>query len=83
MACCGYVRASTCDQDLILRTQILGAADGEIICAEKASGSSRTGKNELQLLLEFLCPVDTLMVTGVDRLACSIKDLKDIVYALN
>lgn len=35
------------------------------------------------LLLEFLRPGDTLMVTRVDRLARSIKDLQDIVYALN
>ncbi|MGX2009074.1 recombinase family protein, partial [Enterobacter asburiae] len=45
--------------------------------------SSRTGRSELQLLLEFLRPGDTLMVTRVDRLARSIKDLQDIVYALN
>ena len=48
-----------------------------------ASGSSRTGRSELRLLLEFLRPGDTLMVTRVDRLAHSIKDLQDIVYALN
>jgi len=37
----------------------------------------------LQLLLELLRPGDTLMVTRVDRQACSIKDLQDTVYALN
>jgi len=68
---------------LTLQTQILRAAGCEIIRAEKASGSSRTGRSELQLLLEFLRPGDTLMVTRVDRLALSIKDLQDIVYALN
>lgn len=35
------------------------------------------------MLLEFLRPGDTLMVTRVDRLARSIKDQQDIVYALN
>uniref|UniRef100_UPI0004A30988 recombinase family protein n=1 Tax=Enterobacter asburiae TaxID=61645 RepID=UPI0004A30988 len=69
--------------DLTLQTQTLRAAGCEIIRAEKASGSSRTGRSELQLLLEFLRPGDTLMVTRVDRLARSIKDLQDIVYALN
>lgn len=82
MALYGYARVSTSDQDLTLQTQTLRAAGCEIIRAEKASGSSRTGRSELQLLLEFLRPGDTLMVTRVDRLARSIKDLQDIVYAL-
>lgn len=82
MALYGYARVSTSDQDLTLQTQTLRAAGCEIIRAEKASGSSRTGRRELQLLLEFLRPGDTLMVTRVDRLARSIKDLQDIVYAL-
>ncbi|KGM29103.1 DNA invertase [Photorhabdus luminescens] len=83
MALYGYARVSTSDQDLTLQTQTLRAAGCEIIRSEKASGSSRTGRSELQLLLEFLRPGDTLMVTRVDRLARSIKDLQDIVYALN
>lgn len=83
MALYGYTRVSTSDQGLTLQTQILRAAVCEIIRAEKASGSSRTGRSELQLLLKFLRPGDTLMVTRVDRLACSIKDLQDIVYTLN
>lgn len=33
-------------------------------------------------MLEFLRPGDMLMVTRVDRLARSIKDLQDIVFAL-
>lgn len=82
MALYGYARVSTSEQDLTLQTQTLRAAGCEIIRAEKASGSSRTGRSELQLLLEFLRPGDTLMVTRVDRLARSIKDLQDIVYAL-
>lgn len=77
MALYGYARVSTSDQDLTLQTQILRAAGCEIIRAEKASGSSRSGRSELQLLLEFLRPGDTLMVTRVDRLARSIKDLQD------
>lgn len=83
MALYSYARVSTSNQDLTLQTQILRAARCEIIRAEKASGSSRTERSELQLLLEFLRPGDTLMVTRVDRLARNIKDLQDIVYALN
>lgn len=67
----------------LCRHKYFGAAGCEIIRAEKVSGSSRNGRSELQLLLEFLRPGDTLMVTRVDRLARSIKDLQDIVFALN
>ncbi|MBS3049705.1 recombinase family protein [Enterobacter mori] len=79
MALYGYARVSTSDQDLTLQTQTLRAAGCEIIRAEKPA---RTGRSELQLLLEFLRPGGALMVTRVDRLARSIKDLQDIVYAL-
>ena len=53
-----------------------------MIRSEKASGTTRSGRSELDLLLEFLRPGDTLVVTRVDRLARSIKDLQDIVFAL-
>lgn len=82
MALYGYARVSTHEQDLTLQMQTLRAAGCEIIRSEKASGSSRDGRTELSLLLEFLRP-DTLMVTRVDRLARSIRDLQDIVYSLN
>jgi len=62
MALCGYARVSTSEQDLILQTKILRAAGCEIIRAEKASGSSRPGRSELQLLLAFMWPGDTLMM---------------------
>ncbi|MDV0511121.1 recombinase family protein, partial [Escherichia coli] len=83
MAFYGYARVSTNDQDLDLQIQTLRAAGCEIIRSEKASGTSRDGRTELQLLLDFLRKGDTLIVTRVDRLARSIKDLQDIVYALN
>jgi DNA invertase Pin-like site-specific DNA recombinase len=46
------------------------------------SGASRSGRSELAVLLQFLRRGDTLMVTRVDRLARSIKDLQDIVHEL-
>ncbi|HIH9428579.1 TPA: recombinase family protein [Klebsiella variicola subsp. variicola] len=79
MALYGYACVSTHEQDLTLQTQTLRAAGCEIIRSEKASGSSRDGRTELSLLLEFLRPGDTLMVTRVR----SIRDLQDIVYSLN
>jgi DNA invertase Pin-like site-specific DNA recombinase len=47
-----------------------------MIRAEKASGARRDGRTELQVLLDFLRAGDTLMVTRIDRLARSIRDLQ-------
>jgi DNA invertase Pin-like site-specific DNA recombinase len=73
---------SSADQDYALQEQALRTAGCEVIRAEKASGTIRAGRTELELLLEFLRRGDTLVVTRVDRLARSIKDLQDIVYTL-
>jgi len=82
MALYGYARVSTSDQDLTLQERTLRSAGCDVVRAEKATGTSRTGRVELELLLEFLRSGDTLVVTRVDRLARSIKDLQDIVYML-
>lgn len=82
MALYGYARASTHDQDVTIQVETLTRAGCAVVRAEKASGSSRRGRTELALLLEFLRPGDTLLVTRIDRLARSIKDLQDIVAEL-
>ncbi len=82
MAIYGYARASSADQDVTLQNSMLRAAGCDVVRSEKASGSSRAGRSELALLLEFLRPGDTLMVTRIDRLARSVKDLQDIVLEL-
>jgi DNA invertase Pin-like site-specific DNA recombinase len=51
-------------------------------CAEKASGARRDSRTELQALLDFLRAGGTLVVTRIDRLARSLKDLRDIVHEL-
>jgi DNA invertase Pin-like site-specific DNA recombinase len=53
-----------------------------VIRAEKASGTRRDGRTELQVLLDFLRPGDALVITRIDRLARSLKDLQDIVHEL-
>src|SRR5215475_2514314 len=78
----GYARVSTAEQDCTLQEQALRAAGCAVIRAEKVSATRREGRTELALLLEFLRPGDTLVVTRVDRLARSIKDLQDIVSFL-
>lgn len=82
MATYGYARVSTFDQDLALQHAALKAAGCEVIRSEKASGTKRDGRTELQTLLDFLRPGDTLVVTRIDRLARSVKDLQDLVHEL-
>ena len=82
MAVYGYARVSTVDQDLSVQQAALTAAGCEVIRCEKASGSSRAGRPELEILLDFLRSGDTLVVTRIDRLARSVKDLQDIVLLL-
>src|SRR5262245_16127410 len=78
----GYARVSTADQDLTLQRAALTAAGCTVIRAEKASGASRNGRSELETLMEFLRPGDTLVVTRIDRLARSLRDLQNIVHEL-
>src|SRR5271166_3654844 len=82
MASYGYARVSTLDQDVSIQRAALKAAGCEVIRAEKKSGTRRDGRTDLQVLLDFLRPGDTLVVTRIDRLARSMKDLQDIVYEL-
>ena len=82
MALYGYARVSSADQNLCLQENALRAAGCQVIRAEKKSGAARAGRTELALLLEFLRAGDTLVVTRIDRLARSLKDLQDIVAEL-
>lgn len=82
MALFGYARVSTDDQDLGVQQAALRAAGCQTIRSEKKSGSSRDARSELQVLLDFLRDGDTLVVTRIDRLARSMKDLQDIVHEL-
>jgi DNA invertase Pin-like site-specific DNA recombinase len=78
----GYARVSSADQDLSIQRTALKAAGCRVIRAEKASGTSRNGRTELETLLQFLTAGDTLVVTRVDRLARSMRDLQNIVHEL-
>ncbi len=82
MAVYGYARVSTTDQDLTIQRNALEAAGCTIIRAEKITGTKRQGRKELELLLEFLREGDTLVVTRIDRLARSVKDLQDLVWEI-
>lgn len=82
MSIYGYARVSSIDQDVTIQRAALTAAGCTIVRAEKASGTSRKGRNELDTLLDFLRPGDTLVVTRIDRLARSLRDLQNLVHEL-
>jgi DNA invertase Pin-like site-specific DNA recombinase len=82
MTIIGYARVSTTEQNLEIQEAALKAAGCEVIRSEKRSGTTTTGRAELQTVLDFLRPGDALMVTRIDRLARSIGDLQDIVRAV-
>jgi DNA invertase Pin-like site-specific DNA recombinase len=82
MAIYGYARVSSTDQDLSIQHAALTAAGCEIIRAEKVSGTKRDGRTELATLLDFVRAGDVLVVTRIDRLARSLRDLCDLVHEL-
>jgi DNA invertase Pin-like site-specific DNA recombinase len=82
MTIIGYARVSTTDQDLSIQQAALKAAGCEVIRAEKRSGTTTKGRDELKTILDFLRAGDVLMVNRIDRLARSIGDLQDIVRAV-
>jgi len=82
MARYGYARTSTEAQNLDAQLKALSSYGCDVIRSEKVSGSSRQGRDELQTILDFIGKGDTLVVTRIDRLARSMKDLQDIVHYL-
>jgi DNA invertase Pin-like site-specific DNA recombinase len=78
----GYARVSSVDQSLTVQEHALKAAGCRTIRSEKVTGTTREGRTELAILLDFIRESDTLVVTRIDRLARSIGDLQDIVRAL-
>lgn len=78
----GYARVSTEDQDCSIQEAVLLQAGCDIVRSEKKTGTTTEGRKELEILLEFLRPGDTLMVTRIDRLARSVADLEKIVATL-
>jgi DNA invertase Pin-like site-specific DNA recombinase len=78
----GYARVSSIDQDLSVQKTALKAAGCTVIRSERVSGTSRKGHSELETLMDFLRRGDTLVVTRIDRLARSLRDLQNLVHEL-
>lgn len=78
----GYARVSTEDQSNEIQEEALIKAGADAVRSEIASGTSRNGRPQLELLLEFVRDGDTIIVTRLDRLARSLRDLSNIVDIL-
>ena len=78
----GYARISTIEQNLDSQIIALKAANCEIIRTEQKSGSNLTERTELNNILEFIHKGEYLVVTRIDRLARSLKDLQIIADRL-
>lgn len=79
----GYARVSTLDQDHTTQIERLEAAGCEKIYSEKRGGTSRKGRKELsECLDDYLRAGDTLVITKIDRLARSARDLQNIVHEI-
>jgi len=77
----GYARVSTDDQDLALQRKALREAGCRRTYAEKVSGARRD-RPELDRLLDNVREEDVVVVTRLDRLARSTRDLLDIAERL-
>jgi DNA invertase Pin-like site-specific DNA recombinase len=77
----GYARVSTRDQDLAVQNSELMAAGCAKVFKEKVSGA-KTDRPELAKLIRRLGPDDVLMVTRLDRLARSTRDLLNVLDEL-
>lgn len=82
MARIGYARVSATDQDFKLQVSRLEAAGCAPIRAEKVSGGSREGRDELQAILDFIRDGDELVVVRLDRLGRSTRDILNITHEL-
>jgi DNA invertase Pin-like site-specific DNA recombinase len=74
----GYARVSTTGQDLDSQVEKLKALGATKTYREKISGA-RSDRPELRKLISALQPGDVLMVTRVDRLARSTRDLLNVL----
>jgi DNA invertase Pin-like site-specific DNA recombinase len=79
----GYARVSTSDQDLDIQVAQLKTVGCEIVRSETGSGASRSGRTELETIMQFLRGGDELVVLRLDRLGRSTRDVLNLVHELD
>jgi DNA invertase Pin-like site-specific DNA recombinase len=78
----GYARVSSIGQDTATQEAKLKAAGCTLIRTETISGSSRSGRNELASILDFIRHGDVLIVVKLDRLGRNTRDVLNLVHEL-
>jgi DNA invertase Pin-like site-specific DNA recombinase len=81
MTAFGYARVSTNGQTVAAQVADLKAAGWAKVYAETAS-RAKTDRAELAKVIRRLEPGDVLMVTRLDRLARSTRDLLNVLHDL-
>jgi len=82
MAILGYARVSTDGQTLDAQVMELKAAGATVVFQEKISGAV-TERPQLTRAVNALVPNDVLIVTRLDRLARSTRDLLNTLAVVN
>jgi DNA invertase Pin-like site-specific DNA recombinase len=82
MSTIGYARVSTSDQNLDGQLEALRKAGAARIYREKISGV-RSDRPELAKLMRALGKGDVLVITKIDRLARSTRELLNLIAAID
>jgi DNA invertase Pin-like site-specific DNA recombinase len=75
----GYARTSTVEQEAGLEAQLRDLKQAGVEKVFQEQISSMATRAQLKAALDFIREGDTLIVTKLDRLARSVKDLLDII----
>jgi DNA invertase Pin-like site-specific DNA recombinase len=82
MAILGYARVSTQDQSLTGQIESLTAAGATTVFREKISGA-RADRPQLAKLMTSLKAGDVMLVTKLDRLGRSTRELLDLIERIS
>lgn len=77
----GYVRVSTAEQNTARQEVIMEALEADSVYIDRVSGKDAR-RPELQKMLSYLRPGDTVVVESISRFARNTKDLLELMETL-